>query len=107
MTAEGKPSEADCAEILADIYVYLDHECDGDRQAIVQQHLDDCSSCLERYGIERQLKELLHRKCGGEHAPTDLRERLKASIRERTTSISGPEGTTTVSETRVEIETER
>lgn len=107
MTAEGKPSEADCAEILADVYVYLDHECDGERQALVQRHLDDCSSCLERYGIEQQLKALLHRKCGGEHAPTELRERLKTSIRERTTSVRGSDGTATVRETRIEIETER
>ncbi|WP_020496379.1 MULTISPECIES: mycothiol system anti-sigma-R factor [Sciscionella] len=88
MNEERKPTEADCAEVLADIYVYLDHECDGQRKEVVQRHLDDCGSCLERYGIERQLKELLHRKCGGDHAPSELRDRLKASIREYTSFTS-------------------
>lgn len=100
MSEDWKPSEADCAEVLADIYVYLDHECDDDRQAVVRRHLDDCGSCLERYGLERQLKELLHRKCGGDEAPTDLRERLKASIREHT--VITETSVTSVRETRIE-----
>ena len=37
---------------------------------------------MERYGIEEQLKELLARKCGGDHAPAELKQRLRDSIRE-------------------------
>ena len=48
---------------------------------LLRQHLDECSPCLARYGLEEQLKELLARKCGGDHAPETLRQRLRESIR--------------------------
>lgn len=38
-------------------------------------------SCLATYGIEEKVKALLSRKCGGEHAPEGLRERLMVEIR--------------------------
>lgn len=74
--------DATCEDVLAEVWLFLDNECDDTRRAILRQHLDECGSCLERYGIEEHLKELLHRKCGGEHAPEDLRDRLRSSIRD-------------------------
>lgn len=91
--------DTSCADVLAEVWLFLDNECDHERREMLQQHLDDCGSCLEHYGIEEHLKELLHRKCGGEHAPTELRERLRASIRDTVlrqadvTVEHGPEGT--------------
>lgn len=91
--------DASCADVLAEVWLFLDNECDRQRREMLQQHLDECGSCLERYGIEEHLKALLHRKCGGEHAPTELRDRLRASIRDTVlrqadvTVEHGPEGT--------------
>ncbi|WP_127783808.1 mycothiol system anti-sigma-R factor [Rhodococcus sp. X156] len=73
--------EADCATVLADVYLYLDGECDEQGRQRVQRHLDDCSPCLHEFGIEEQVKKLLSRKCGGEHAPAGLRERLVVSLK--------------------------
>lgn len=83
-TANERPHahETDCSEVLADLSVFLDHECDDGRKQLLQRHLDDCGPCLERLGIEQQLKELLHRKCGGDLAPDDLKQRLRVSIRQ-------------------------
>lgn len=73
--------DASCEDVLSEVWLFLDNECDPQRRAAVQRHLDGCGSCLERYGIEEHLKALLHRKCGGEHAPEQLREKLRESIR--------------------------
>jgi mycothiol system anti-sigma-R factor len=67
--------------VLAEVWLYLDHECACERRELLQQHLEECSPCLQQYGIEEQLKELLARKCGGDQAPEALRRRLRESIR--------------------------
>jgi mycothiol system anti-sigma-R factor len=77
----GRPHEADCADVLNDVWLYLDHECDAARARLLQRHLDECEPCLELYGIEEHLKRLLHRKCGGEHAPDELKQRLREKVR--------------------------
>ncbi|GAA4620012.1 mycothiol system anti-sigma-R factor [Saccharopolyspora hordei] len=90
--------EDSCEDVLAEVWLFLDNECDPERRAAVQQHLDGCGSCLEHFGIEEQIKALLHRKCT-EHAPQELKERLRASIRDAVlrkadvTVERGPDGT--------------
>ena len=74
-------SVLDCSAVLADVWVFLDHECDPASRARLQQHLDECGPCLTQFGIEEQIKSLLGRKCGGEQAPTGLRSRLSERIR--------------------------
>ncbi|MGC4933694.1 mycothiol system anti-sigma-R factor [Gordonia sp. DT30] len=74
-------SSLDCSAVIADVWLLLDHECDPDARARLQGHLDNCPSCLAHYGIERDLKALINRKCGGEHAPAGLRDRLRVEIR--------------------------
>ncbi|WP_019855347.1 mycothiol system anti-sigma-R factor [Actinopolyspora mortivallis] len=92
-------AQTSCADVLAEVWLFLDNECDQERRAVLRRHLDECGSCLEHYGIEEHLKELLHRKCGGEHAPAELRDRLRSSIRQSVlrqadvTVERGPEGT--------------
>ncbi|QGK71269.1 mycothiol system anti-sigma-R factor [Allosaccharopolyspora coralli] len=95
----GEHHDTPCGDVLAEVWLFLDNECDHERRQMLQHHLDECGSCLESYGIEEHLKELLHRKCGGEHAPTNLRDRLRSSIRETVlqqadvTVEHGPDGT--------------
>lgn len=76
----GKPHETDCSEVLAEVWLFLDHECDQMRRDLLKQHLDECGPCLEHFGIEEHLKALLARKCGGDHAPDVLKQRLRAAL---------------------------
>ena len=105
----GNPHETDCAEVLAEVWLFLDHECDAARRALLERHLDECPPCLAEYGLDEKLKKLLASKCAGEHAPAGLKDRLRASIREivleqaDVTVESGPSGTVVeVRTTRVE-----
>jgi mycothiol system anti-sigma-R factor len=77
----GKPHETECAEVLAEVWLYLDHECDDARRRLLERHLDECHPCLAEYGLDDKLKKLLAAKCAGEHAPAGLKDRLRRSIR--------------------------
>ncbi|MEO9329892.1 mycothiol system anti-sigma-R factor [Gordonia aurantiaca] len=74
-------TQLDCSAVIADVWLLLDNECDENARRRLQGHLDNCPSCLAHYGIERQLKQLVNRKCGGDQAPQGLRERLRVEIR--------------------------
>jgi mycothiol system anti-sigma-R factor len=76
----GEPHEVDCAEILNEVYLYLDLECSDERRTVIKTHLDECSPCLREYGIEQEVKALVARCCGADRAPDELRDRLRAKI---------------------------
>lgn len=76
----GHPHETDCREVLEAVYLYLDLECEDAQRALISTHLDECSPCLREYGIEQEVKHLVHRCCTSEHAPTDLIDRLRARL---------------------------
>jgi mycothiol system anti-sigma-R factor len=105
----GKPHETDCAEVLAEVWLFLDHECDTARRKLLERHLDECQPCLAEYGLDEKLKKLLATKCSGDRAPAELKNRLRASIRTivleqaDVTVEDGPDGTVVeVRTTRVE-----
>ena len=76
----GDPHETDCAEVLAEVWMVLDDECDKQRRALLARHLDECAPCLAEYGLEEKLKRLLAAKCGGEQAPAALREQIRIAV---------------------------
>src|SRR5262245_4515967 len=76
----GNPHESDCGEILNEVYLYLDLECNDERRTAIRTHLDECGPCLAEYGIEQEVKALVARCCGTDRAPAELRERLRAKI---------------------------
>jgi mycothiol system anti-sigma-R factor len=78
----GDPHDTDCREVLAELWLFLDNECNHERRELLRRHLDECDPCLEEFGLEEHLKALLARKCRGDHAPDALKERLRQSIRE-------------------------
>ena len=78
----GEHHDTDCREVLAEVYMYLDLECDDSRREVISVHLDECSPCLREYGIEQEVKALVARCCGDETAPPALRERLRAKLAE-------------------------
>jgi len=78
----GEPQHTDCREVLAQLWLFLDQECGHERRELLRRHLEDCGPCLEEFGLEEHLKALLARKCGGDHAPDALKQRLRQSIHE-------------------------
>lgn len=102
----GDHHETDCSEVLAEVWLFLDQECDGPRRALLSKHLDECGPCLAEYGLDEKLKRLLATKCGGEQAPPGLKDKLRQQIRTavleqaEVTVESGPDGVTTTVEVR-------
>ena len=80
----GKP---DCAEALARLEFFIDHELDNASFEQIKQHLDDCGPCLEIHDLERAVKALVARSCT-EHAPETLRQRIMVRIREVHVTLS-------------------
>jgi len=81
VSGENEFEQLDCSAVIADVWLLLDRECDEHSRTRIQQHLENCGACFEAYGIEEKIKSLIGRKCGGEHAPAGLRERLSIEIR--------------------------
>ncbi|MCE7081851.1 mycothiol system anti-sigma-R factor [Streptomyces sp. ST2-7A] len=76
----GQPHETDCAEILDHLYEYLDSEMSDEERAKFGRHLDECSPCLEKYGLEQSVKKLVKRCCGHDDVPGDLRSKVMRRI---------------------------
>jgi mycothiol system anti-sigma-R factor len=71
----------DCSEVIHQIFVFIDNELDQASCGEIQQHLDECGPCLEKYNLERTVKALVARSCS-EQAPEQLREKVLMRIRE-------------------------
>jgi mycothiol system anti-sigma-R factor len=78
----GKPHEVPCSEVLDRIYAYLDGELDDADRAEIRTHLDECGPCLREYGLEEAVKRLVHKHCGCDPVPGDLRAKVLIRIRE-------------------------
>ena len=76
----GKPHETPCTEVLARIYAYLDGELDVGGYSDIKQHLDECGPCLREYGLEESVKKLVHKCCGADPVPRDLRAKVLGRI---------------------------
>lgn len=80
--------QADCAQVIAEVWTLLDGECTPEAKEKLRHHLEKCPGCLRHYGVEERIKTLIARKCSGEKAPQGLRERLRLEI-SRTIIIRG------------------
>ena len=69
-----------CEDAIQNLYLFLDEEIDTASIEDIQAHIDNCSSCLTAYDLERVVKALVSRSCT-EKAPEPLRERVLYSIR--------------------------
>jgi mycothiol system anti-sigma-R factor len=78
----GNPHEVDCSEILGLVYSYIDNELDQVDCRKVRQHLDECGPCLAKYGLEEAVKALVHRSCGHDAVPRDLRGKVLMRIQQ-------------------------
>ena len=92
----GKPHETDCTEVLAEVWLFLDNECDGERRALLARHLDECAPCLSEYGLEEKLKRLL----------AALREQIRVAVLKQA-QVTVAENTDGTTHTTVEVRTTR
>lgn len=83
----GKPHAHDCAEILANLYLFLDNEINEASCAEIRAHLIECGPCLAKYDLDRVVKDLVARSCW-ELAPEPLRDRVLLSIRSVSVQIT-------------------
>jgi mycothiol system anti-sigma-R factor len=77
----GDMSRSDCAEALARLEFFIDHELAKADFEEIKQHLEDCAPCLHIADLERAVKALVARSCT-EHAPEELRQRVLVRIRQ-------------------------
>jgi mycothiol system anti-sigma-R factor len=85
------PGNIDCDDVLKDLYLYLDDESDDALRNRIRQHLDGCAPCLKQYGLEQDVRALVTKCCGGDHAPASLHERIRVRITEMTIEFGGRE----------------
>ena len=78
----GDPHETDCAEVIEKVFFYLDGEIGDIDRTKIRVHLEECAPCLRKYGVEQDVKALVARCCGGDHAPDNLRQRVLARLQE-------------------------
>lgn len=69
-----------CRDALQDLQTYLDGECGRSLEAVIREHLGDCSPCLDRADFERELRAILARRCK-DAAPSGLVDRVLAQLR--------------------------
>ncbi|MFI6346601.1 mycothiol system anti-sigma-R factor [Streptomyces sp. NPDC050560] len=94
----GEPHETDCSEVLDHLYEYLDHEMPDADSSKFEHHFEECSPCLEKYGLEQAVKKLVKRCCGHDDVPADLRAKVMGRIDMIRSGEIVPEGGDIVSE---------
>ena len=70
---------SDCNETLQELYLYLDGQLTDDDRVHIQQHLDDCSPCLEAYDFEAELRLVIKSRCV-DQVPEALRARIAKAL---------------------------
>lgn len=76
-----QPHDVNCAEVVEQVYLYLDGEIDDEQYHHIRLHLDECVACLREYGLEQEVKLLVARCCGGDPAPDRLRRQVLVRLR--------------------------
>ena len=78
-----RPSDApfdDCEHVLERVYEFLDNEIDAATSDAIRRHLAMCEPCLDRFDVEEAVKSLVHRRCGGDVAPSHLRTKIVTQL---------------------------
>jgi mycothiol system anti-sigma-R factor len=66
--------------VLRQIELYLDGELVGVERVEIERHLGECSPCSGHSDFQARLKEMLRAKCGCDHVPPELIERVRAMV---------------------------
>ena len=78
----GNPHETPCTEVLDQLYAYLDGELGAPDCDKIRQHLDECGPCLHEYDLDEVVKQLVHKHCGHDLVPGELRTKVLIRIRQ-------------------------
>ena len=76
---EEHAEEVDCREAVERLYFFLDGELTVERRRVIQQHLDECSDCIEAYEFELELRTAIAKGCR-ESVPESLRLRVYSAL---------------------------
>ena len=84
----GKHHDTDCSDVLERVFSFIDNELPTADYEAIQNHLDECGPCLQKYDLERTVKTLIQRSCC-EQAPVGLRDKVLLRIRAVQVEIDG------------------
>jgi len=88
----GKPHEVPCDEVLDRVYSYLDGELEPPTYAKIREHLDECGPCLQEFGLDEIVKQLVHKHCGHERVPLELRAKVMIRIQQVRAELNVTQG---------------
>ena len=71
---------AGCRSLLDHLYELLDGEISEDRLTHLQAHLEECSECLERLGVELHFSLLVRGRCSQVSVPSPLVQRIRDAL---------------------------
>ncbi|MEZ5321261.1 MAG: mycothiol system anti-sigma-R factor [Microthrixaceae bacterium] len=77
---EDQMNDDRCETALAELYSYLDRELTEELRVEVEGHLRLCSSCLEQFDFEMEIRRIVADRCR-ERCPEELRARVAAALR--------------------------
>jgi mycothiol system anti-sigma-R factor len=86
---EDTGSGSECQEALDTLYHFLDGELNEERRHQIQVHLDRCSSCLEAFDFEAELKIVVAERCR-EMVPEALRLRVASALADASKTFPDP-----------------
>jgi mycothiol system anti-sigma-R factor len=70
----------DCADVVLRLFEFVDDETEPFDRDRIQEHLDQCGSCLAEYERDLLIKALVRRACACEQAPPSLRSQIMTRI---------------------------
>lgn len=83
-------TESGCEEVLRELELYLDGELGTEQARGIEEHLAECSPCLERQEFSSRLRRLVRDRCGRVDAlPEGLADRIRRAIAEAPRGGSG------------------
>lgn len=65
-----------CQDTLDKAYLLLDGEGTPEEREEIRVHLEECSPCYERYGLDAEVKKLMSRLRGCTPCPDQLRTKI-------------------------------
>ncbi len=77
---EGHHVEEDCENVLERVYEFIDNELDTASGDAIREHLSACEPCLDKFDVEQAVKSLVSRRCGGDTAPAQLRDKVLGQL---------------------------
>lgn len=68
-----------CSHVLSQVYEFHDQAITEDEATEIRQHLLACEPCLDQYDVEQAMRVLIRRCFEAEHAPDELRLKIRTS----------------------------